>query len=85
MAYTVCSDDQVWECQVATAEQQAKKKAITDACMNDTQCILSAKFEMYPMTLKAKCGEGGQMCVESMGAGREVRQLPDALLSPATV
>jgi hypothetical protein len=71
MSYTICAEEQVWECPVATAEQQAKKKAITDACGNDTQCILNAKYEMYPMTLKAKCGEGGQVCVQSMGPGAQ--------------
>lgn len=68
-AYTVCSEEQVWECGVATPEQLAAKKAITDACGQDTQCLLKAKYEMFKMTLKAKCGEGGQVCVESMGAG----------------
>jgi hypothetical protein len=72
MAYTICSDEQVWECGVATPEQLAKKKAITDACNNDTQCILNAKYEMYEMTLKAKCGEAGQVCVQSTGPGDRV-------------
>ena len=73
--YTICADDQVWECPVATTEQLAAKKAITDACKQEadpTKCILDAKFEMFQMTLKAKCAEGGQVCVESTGAGPKV-------------
>ena len=63
--YTICAEDQVWECPRGTDEQLAKKKTVTDACGNDTQCLLMAKFEMYPMTLKAKCAEGGMVCVEA--------------------
>ncbi len=59
----------MWECPVATSEQLAAKKKITDACGMDTQCLLNAKYEMFNMTLKAKCAEGGMICVEAMGAG----------------
>jgi hypothetical protein len=63
--YTVCSEGSVWECPRGTDEQLAKKKAITDACGDDTQCLLRAKYEMYPMTVKVKCAEGGLVCVEA--------------------
>lgn len=67
-AYTVCADEQVWECPVATAEQLAAKKAISDACKTEadpTGCLLKAEYEMFPMVLKVKCAEGGQVCVEA--------------------
>lgn len=70
-AYRICSDDQVWECPVATAQQLAAKQAITDACQqeaNPNQCILRAKYEMFPMNLVAKCKEGGLVCKETLSA-----------------
>ncbi len=65
-AYSVCSDDQVWECQVATQAQIDAKKAIDAACQQQAdpvKCMLDAKYEMFPMKLKANCKAGGQVCV----------------------
>lgn len=67
-AYTVCSDEQVWECQVGTQAQLDAKRAIETACQQQAdpvKCLLDAKFEMFPMKLVANCKAGGQVCVAS--------------------
>lgn len=67
-AFTICSDGSVWECPVATQAQLDKKKAIDDQCnhsVDPTGCMLTAKYEQYPMTVKAKCEEGGEVCVQT--------------------
>ena len=69
--YQICSDGSVYECPQATQDKLDAKKAIDDACRREadsTKCILNAKYEMFPMTLKARCREGGQKCVESSRA-----------------
>lgn len=71
-AYRVCSDEQVWECPVATPAQLSAKQVIEDGCKqapDQVKCLLDAKFELYPMTLVARCAEAGQVCVEGMGVG----------------
>lgn len=67
-AYRVCSDNQVWECPVATAQQLAARKVIDDDCKqqaDQVKCILNAKYEQFPMKLAADCQGGGQRCVDS--------------------
>lgn len=67
-AYRVCSDNQVWECPVATAQQLAARKVIDDDCKqqaDQVKCILNAKYEQLPMKLTADCQGGGQRCVDA--------------------
>lgn len=74
VSYRICSDNQVWECPVATAPQLAAKKAIDDGCrmqMDQVKCLLDAKYEQLPMKLAADCRGGGQVCVTSTPASRD--------------
>jgi hypothetical protein len=66
--YSICDEDRVWECPQATQAKLDEKKAIDAACQQQpspTQCILDAKYELFPMTLKVDCKAGGQVCVAS--------------------
>ena len=67
-AYRVCSDNQVWECPVATPQQLAARKVIDDDCKQQAdpvKCVLNAKYEQLTMKLAADCQGGGQRCVDS--------------------
>lgn len=67
-AYRVCSNEQVWECPVATSEQLAARKVLDDKCAMEadkTKCILNTKYPQFPMTLKADCKGGNELCKES--------------------
>ncbi len=69
-AYRVCSNEQVWECPVATSEQLAAKKVLDDKCAMEAdrvKCILNTKYPQFPMTLKADCKGGNELCKESTG------------------
>lgn len=74
LSYRICSDNQVWECPVATAPQLAAKKSIDDGCRTQpdpVKCLLDAKYEQLPMKLAADCRSGGQVCVTSTPASRD--------------
>lgn len=70
-AYSVCSENEVWQCPTGPADVVAFNLSVDAACdMEDdpVQCILDAEYRYVDMTFRESCGD--QVCVEDRGAGR---------------
>lgn len=70
--YTICSDQDVWECPTGPADVVAFNKNLDEQCnqqADPVKCVLDADYKMIEMTLKADCDAGGMVCVASSGPG----------------
>jgi hypothetical protein len=64
-AFDICSDNQIWECPVASPEALAEKQELEDACADTedpTGCLLETEFPQFETVLKADCAGAGQVC-----------------------
>jgi len=71
-AYDICSDDQIWECTVASDEELAENQALIDACAESADpdaCLMGLEFEQLETELKADCAAAGQVCSEDFRDG----------------
>ena len=79
VGYDICSDNQIWECPVASDEELAEKQALIDACSeadDPVACQLDLEFEMFETELKADCRAAGQVCSEDPFDGPPECQSP---------